>query len=77
MRSSHLHSLKGRRISTVTRCPGEFGPERWEYTEEVCLNAHRDKEFVEIERLMDLRAENMEEGMLTALWGQLKVLLGN
>ena len=62
MRSSHLHSLKGKRISTVTICPGEFGPERWEYSEEVCWNAHRDKEFVEIERLVDLRVESMERG---------------
>jgi hypothetical protein len=47
------------------------------YSKEVCWDAHRDKEFVELVRLVDPRVENMEEGMLTSLWGQLKTLLGN
>ena len=41
------------------------------YSKEVCWNAHRDKEFVELVRLVDPRVENMEEGTLTTLWGQL------
>ena len=47
------------------------------YSKEVCWDAHRDKDFVELVRLVDPRVENMEEGMLTSLWGQLKTLLGN
>ena len=54
-----------------------FRPRALGYPEEVCWNAHRDKEFVELVRLVDPRVENMEEGMLTSLWGQLKALLGN
>ena len=46
------------------------------YPKEVCWNAHRDKEFVELVRLVDPRVENMEEGMLTTLWGRLKALFG-
>jgi hypothetical protein len=46
------------------------------YSKEVCWNAHRDKEFVELVKLVDPRVENMEEGTLTTLWGQLKRCLG-
>ena len=47
------------------------------YSKEVCWNAHRDKEFGELVRMVDPRVENMEEGTLTTLWGQLKALFGN
>ena len=47
------------------------------YSKEVCWNAHRDKEFGELVKLVDPRVENMEEGTLTTLWGQLKALFGN
>jgi len=46
------------------------------YPKEVCWNAHRDKDFVELVRLVDPRVENMEEESLTTLWGQLKALFG-
>ena len=46
------------------------------YPKEVCWNAQRDKEFVELVRLVDPRVENMEEERLTSLWGQLKALFG-
>ena len=47
------------------------------YPKAVCWNAHRDRDFIELIRLVDPRVENMEEEMLKNLWGNLRNLFEN
>ena len=68
--------IKGEENIHCDRMSRGIRPRALGYPKAVCWNAHRDQDFAELVRLVDPRVENMEEGKLTALWEQLKALMG-